>query len=121
MKAKIMLSILLPLSFFYMRAQKCEVLTAPEMPLVFESVSFSAEQGSVTIKCIAPANLSQFEFIAEDTHYAFEWDAFTQARCFPMKLNFKPGKVIIKYKMKGEKEKTLELNIEANEALKLSI
>lgn len=121
MTTKTIFTILLLLPFCFLNAQDCPSEAMANTPLVFESVSFSAEQGSVTITCPKTVNLTHFEFIAEDTHYSFDWGGEVPARYFPMKLSFKPGEVTIKYKVKGEKAKTVELKIEADEALKLSI
>lgn len=96
-------------------------VNSKEPLIVFESVSFSAEQGSITITCKDARKLTSFEIIGENAHFSFEWNEENPADRFPMKLNIKPGKVIIKYKMLGEKKQPIELNLEAHDALKLTI
>lgn len=102
--------------FFCLSAQ-----TTPPAPLVFESVSFSTVQGSITINCTNAEQLTKFEFIGTDSYYVFEWDSEHPTKYFPMKLALKPGKVVVRYKMRGEKDKIIELKIEANDDVKLTL
>lgn len=121
MTNKTILLALLLSPFFGLNAQ--DVASEPMEPrqYVFESVSFSSSSGNITITCKELDKLSDFEIIGQDAHLNFSWDDKTPADRFPMKLGIKPGKVIVKYKMRGEKFKTVELKLEAREEVKLAL
>jgi hypothetical protein len=90
-------------------------------PVVYESVSFSNQQGSITIDCDEKEALTDFELIGQDVHFAFSWDEQKPADRFPMKLHLKPGEVTLKYRMQGEKSNFMKLKLLSGEHLKLQL
>ena len=121
MKTKTILTFLLLASFFSLGAQDAASDDTSHRPLVFESVSFSAVQGSIIIACKDAGKLTNFEFTGKEEHLAFEWNSAHPADLFPMKISAKPGKVTIKYKMCGEKSKTIQLKLVAHREVKLTL
>lgn len=121
MTNKTILTILLLAAFFSVQAQDVIPYVSEHRPLVFESVSFSNDCGNITITCSAVDKLTNFEITGKDAHLNFEWSDDTPADRFPMKLGIKSGDVIIKYKMRGQKSKTIRVKLAAHEELKLSI
>ena len=121
MTIKTFLTILLLASFFSLSAQDVASEDLVKRPIVFESVSFSTDQGSLIIICKDTEALTSFEFIDNDSHFSLEWDSNNPVHHFPMKLSFKPGKVTVKYKMRGGETKIFQLKVAAHDELKLTI
>ena len=121
MTIKSILPILLLLPFFSLKAQDVASDPISPNPLVFESVSFSSEQGSLTITCEDKTLLTEFEVISKDAHFAFTWDGRSPADRFPMRLHLKPGEVTVKYKMQGEKGNFMQFNLANGEHLKINL
>lgn len=122
MSTKTILPILFLLaSFGSLSAQTLQCKSATPQPFVFESVSFSSVQGSIVISCEAAENLVSFEFVGTETYFKFDWENELPLHYFPMKLNLKPGKAVVKYRMRGEKDKIVELNIVPDNPVKLTL
>jgi hypothetical protein len=121
MTTKTILTALLLSLFFGIKAQEVARPATQTPPIAFESVSFSTLQGSITITCSEADKLTNFEFVGQNAYFNFEWDSNKPADCFPMKLGIKPGKVTIKYRMRGGEFKTIELKLTEKESLNLEI
>ena len=121
MTTKTILTTLLLASFFSLSAQDVASYDTKYQQFAFESVSFSSEQGSITLPCKDVENLAYFEITGSNAHFIFEWGVETPADRFPMKLGIKPGKVTIKYIKHGEKNKPIELDLGADDQVKLAL
>ena len=121
MTAKTIVTILLLLPFIYVNAQDVLSSDISKRPVAFESVSFSTVQGSIIITCKNADQLTDFEFVGEGSHLTFAWDSKNPADRFPMKLGLKPGKVTVKYKMRGGQYQIIELVLAEKEEVKLAL
>lgn len=99
----------------------------PQRAYVFETVSFpnADDCEQIDIQCKNPELITDFEFRSSDTQIARTWGkGENPATHFPMKMNVLPGKIQVRYKMKGygwksqqfelEKGKPLSIVLEAN-------
>jgi hypothetical protein len=115
MTTKIIVTALLLAFVTGLSAQK----TTHPASLAFESVSFSTNSGNITITCADSERITAFEITGVDTHLDFSLESGRPADYFPMKLGFKPGKVTIRYSLRGEADKVIELKLGAKEEVKL--
>jgi hypothetical protein len=112
MTTKTWLSILLLAPFFGLSAQDVVFDFEAQRGLVFETVSFANKGcGDITIVCASPEKVTQFEIKGTDAHLNFEWSANEPSERFPMKLCIKPGKVKIRYKIQGQRGKTIRFHL----------
>ena len=121
---QIAFSILMLNFFVNLQAQDVAISEDEQRSMIFESASFSNVDDCerITVTCRRSADLTDFEFKGKDSYMYFSWsDSDDRSTTFPMKLNVKPGKVKIRYRMKNQEWKTIQMDLEKGNSLTINI
>lgn len=94
----------------------------PAFDKIIDSLCQSgANCGKIIIACKQPEMLTHLEIKGSEAHLNFKWKNADPTDRFPMNLSLKTGKVKVRYKMKGKREKVLKLDLGREKNIDLTL